>query len=100
MLTAVNENDSQHAHDYVLYLNYPNPFNPSPQIRFSLLKPANVTITINNMMDQRVKILVDRPMSAGVHNLIWNGTNVPGLKVASGICYYLMDSDLGNKTKE
>lgn len=100
LLSAVEEAESHSPNDYALYQNYPNPFNPSTHIQFSLPRPMDVTISIYNMMGQRVKIVVDEPMSAGLHNLFWNGSNDFGLTVANGIYYIRMNSDLGVKMKK
>jgi hypothetical protein len=100
MLSAVENKTSHLPNEYVLYQNYPNPFNPFTHIRFSLPTPTDVTISIYNMMGQRVITLVDQPMSAGLHDLTWNGTNDLGLTVANGIYYVRMNSELGVKTKK
>lgn len=83
---------------YNLNQNYPNPFNPATQIEFSLSEKAHVTLSVYNMLGQRVKTLVDQPVQAGIHNVAWNGTNELGETVSNGIYFYRLTSDLGVKT--
>jgi hypothetical protein len=68
--------------------NYPNPFNPSTEIRFSLPISTDVTIEIFNIMGQRVSILLDSRLSAGNHSVKWDGRNSYGDYVATGIYLY------------
>ena len=65
--------------------NFPNPFNPSTTIKYSLAKTAHATIEIFNIKGQVVKTLVDGERSAGNHEARWNGLDDNGRKVSSGI---------------
>ncbi len=77
--------------------NYPNPFNPVTTIQYSLPQKELVSITIFNLMGQKVTTLVDKVQAAGKHAIRWQGTNSQNLKVASGIYFYKMKS--GSFTK-
>jgi len=68
--------------------NYPNPFNPVTSIRFGLPKDSKVTITIYSTTGERVVTLVDGRLSAGYHQVQWDGTNAAGIPVASGVYVY------------
>lgn len=69
--------------------NYPNPFNPTTTISFRLPKREHVRLTIYNIMGQKVKTLVNSELTAGnMHRVEWNGTNMSGQKVSSGIYFY------------
>jgi hypothetical protein len=72
----------------VLLDNYPDPFNPSTTIRYSLGEEGHVTLTVYNMLGQAVKTLVDQFESAGSREVIWDGSNDLGQKVASGMYLY------------
>ena len=65
---------------FALQQNFPNPFNPSTEIRFDLPENDNVTLAVYNMMGQKIKTLTSGNMSAGYHSIIWNGTNDSGSK--------------------
>jgi len=84
------------AAKYLLAQNYPNPFNPTTTINFTV--PAgNVKIDIYNVLGQKVKVLVDSKMAAGTYDVVWDGTNALGEKVASGIYFYKLKSEVGSK---
>lgn len=72
--------------------NYPNPFNPTTTISFSLKESGPVTINIYNILGQKVKTLLSAKTQAGHHNLIWNGKDDNNLNVASGVYFYKMQS--------
>lgn len=63
--------------------NYPNPFNPSTTISYSLPEAGNVQIKIFDVLGREVAKLVDETKNAGKHTIIWNGSNN-----ASGIYFY------------
>jgi len=76
----------------VLYSNYPNPFNPSTTISFSLFAAGEVSIDIYNVRGQRVRSLVSGVYEAGVHSVVWNGCADDGVGVGSGVYFYRMVS--------
>jgi serine protease len=71
-----------------LLQNYPNPFNPSTSINFSLPNGGEVRLEVYNILGARVATLVNGPMSAGRHSVVWNSTTDNGQSVASGIYFY------------
>ena len=73
---------------FVLQPNYPNPFNPTTTIRFGLPERSPVRLVIYNIAGQRVATLVNRKMSAGFHQVQWNGKNRNGQQAASGVYIY------------
>ena len=81
--------------DYKLLGNYPNPFNPSTVIKFSLPVTSNVTLTIYNMMGEEIKTITSNNLSEGVQQFTWNGTNKNNELVSSGIYIYRIQA-VGN----
>jgi len=73
--------------------NYPNPFNPSTNIRFSLPEKAKVKITIYNVKGQKVIELTDKRYNSGAHSIIWNGKDDNYKQVSSGVYLYKLDVD-------
>lgn len=74
---------------YSLEQNFPNPFNPSTTIRFSLPEATNVRLEIYNVMGQRVKVLIrDELYNPGIHDVVWHGVNDYNMPVASGMYIY------------
>ena len=79
--------------DYKLYQNYPNPFNPSTTIKYSLPAVSRVTISIFNVIGQKVAVILSQEQNAGVHTVVWNATDF-----ASGVYFYrIKATGLNNK---
>jgi hypothetical protein len=70
--------------------NYPNPFNPTTKISFSLNEAGHVTLDVYNAKGQKIKTLVNSKMEADNHVVTWNGDDNNGNKCASGIYFYKM----------
>ena len=77
-----------------LHGNYPNPFNPSTTIRFSLHRPSRIRLEIYSSDGRRVKVLLAKELGAGEYEVVWDGRNQHGDIVASGT-YYCRLSGLG-----
>ena len=69
---------------------YPNPFNPSTTIKYSLKQASDVKIVIYNAKGQLVRTLVNGHKEAGYYNATWIGNDDRGNRVASGIYLYKM----------
>lgn len=78
--------------------NFPNPFNPSTKIRFSLPRATSVRLDVFNLLGELVAVLVDRAMAAGEHAVIWDGINSQGRLVASGLYFYRLQT--GSQTEQ
>lgn len=72
---------------YALYQNYPNPFNTSTQIRYQVPKDTHVFLKIFNLLGQEVRNLVDAHRKAREYVVIWDGLDVDGREVASGLYF-------------
>ncbi|MFO7897039.1 MAG: FlgD immunoglobulin-like domain containing protein [Candidatus Cloacimonadales bacterium] len=79
--------------DSIIINNYPNPFNPSTNIKFIIEASSNIELTIFNVKGQKIKTLVHSNYPQGVHTVIWNGENESGKPVSSGIYYYHLKSN-------
>jgi hypothetical protein len=90
--TAVEDNQPAVPSGYVLEQNYPNPFNPTTQILFNLPNNERVTLTIYNLIGQKIATLVDGTLSAGSHVVTWNGRDSRGMQLASGVYFYRLES--------
>ena len=78
----------QQGHTFGLDANYPNPFNPSTTIRYSLAEPSEVQLTVYNLLGQKVLTLVDAVQAEGVYGVKWNGRDAFGREVATGMYIY------------
>ncbi len=76
--------------------NYPNPFSPGTAaksltaIRVELPAPAEINITVFDLLGRRVANLISEKKAAGVHHLFWRGEDDAGRRVAAGIYVYRM----------
>ncbi|MCK9310298.1 MAG: C25 family cysteine peptidase, partial [Candidatus Cloacimonetes bacterium] len=80
--------------------NYPNPFNPSTTIQFSLKEKSQVNMDIYNISGQKVRSLVNSLMPSGTHNIHWNGQDNSGKAVSSGVYFVKMNSGKYTSTKK
>jgi hypothetical protein len=78
----------QQPKDFLVVFNYPNPFNPSTTISYTVPHHAPVTLTITDAQGQHVKTLYNDVQAAGHYELLWNGDNENNESVASGIYLY------------
>ncbi|MCB2230345.1 T9SS type A sorting domain-containing protein [bacterium] len=80
--------------------NYPNPFNPSTTIRFSLAQASPVQLTVFNILGQEIRTLVDEYKPAGDYSVIWDGRDVDGSLVSSGVYLYRLTTDQGSLARQ
>lgn len=73
---------------YNLQQNFPNPFNPTTNIRFDLPENANVKLIIYNIIGEQQEVLVNSRLSAGSYNVDWNASAYP-----SGIYFYTLTTN-------
>lgn len=68
--------------------NYPNPFNPTTSISFSIPNESKVSLDVYNIKGQKVKTLVNNDLGIGNHSIVWNGVDESGKSVSSGVYFY------------
>lgn len=93
------ENTPDIPKEYVLSQNYPNPFNPTTQIQFSIPEQSNVTLTIYDITGREVMQLVNESLSTGTYTATWDGRNVNGQLVGSGVYIYRIQAGSFVQTK-
>jgi len=99
--TAVEDGDLPILPEKIsLGQNYPNPFNSTTVIKISLPRAQNVEINIYNILGQEVLCLLDGPLSAGEHQITWNGHLSVTTAAPSGIYFYrLISSEFSDVRK-
>jgi len=100
IITAVEESPGSAPFTYSLAQNYPNPFNPETSIQYSLAKAGKVTLTIYNVMGQKVRTLVDESKPAGKYTVSWNGRNDRNTPVSTGVYFYKINAGDFNQIKK
>lgn len=85
--------------EFALEQNYPNPFNPSTRILFALPQAGKASLSIYNMLGQKIATLVDGTLAAGTHAVTWNGRDARGLQMPSGVYFYSLKTSSFTATK-
>ena len=82
------DGDKQLPTAFNLQQNYPNPFNPVTSINYQLASDAHVTLTIYDIMGQKIRTVVNEEQSAGFRAAIWDGKDNYNNSVSSGVYLY------------
>ncbi|MCF8356940.1 MAG: FG-GAP-like repeat-containing protein [Melioribacteraceae bacterium] len=85
------DNEIPEVNKLALYSNYPNPFNPSTTISFSIPEESKVEVSVFNIKGQVVKTLVKDVFESGKHSVIWRGKDNNNKKCSSGIYFYQLN---------
>ena len=93
--TSLAEEEVYFPKEISLEQNFPNPFNPSTTIKFSVLNPGYATLRVYNSIGEEVAVLLDQEINAGTHKIDWNATSLP-----SGIYFYQIKSEGFTETKK
>ncbi len=75
-----------------LFNNYPNPFNPTTKIEFSVSTADNFSLAVYDLLGQKVKTLVNNFYNPGNYSINWNAVDDLGMQVPSGIYFYKLNS--------
>ncbi|MEP2445828.1 MAG: T9SS type A sorting domain-containing protein [Balneola sp.] len=94
-LLTSNDFEEGTPNTFALEQNYPNPFNPTTNIKFALPKTADVTLTIYNMLGQKVNTLINEKMTSGFHIVPFDASNL-----SSGMYIYRIQAGSFTSTKK
>ena len=84
------------SENFQLLPNYPNPFNPTTTITYSLQKAEKITLTIFNSIGQHLRTLIDsESRRAGTYTVTWDGRDKSGRLVSTGVYFYRLESEGG-----
>ena len=90
--TDIDDGENPVPMSFSIDQNYPNPFNPSTMISFSLPGNGQVNLAVFDLLGRKVKDLISSDLDAGRHEIEWDGTDMKGDEVASGIYLYRLES--------
>lgn len=82
-------------HNFSLSQNFPNPFNPSTEIRYQIAEAGRVTLKVFDVLGNEIKTLVEELKEPGSYFVDFNGNNFP-----SGIYYYRLQTGSYSETKK
>jgi len=77
---------------YLLNANYPNPFNPSTTISFGLPVDVEISLVVYSVSGQKIAELAGGFYHKGYHQVKWDGKNIAGQTVTSGVYIYELRS--------
>ena len=81
--------------EFKLQANYPNPFNPSTEIRFNLPRASEVRLTVHDLLGRKVATLVDERLPAGSQTVTFDAGNL-----SSGVYLYRLQADGYSETRK
>ena len=93
--TSIEEEAIGSPADYSLKQNFPNPFNPTTNIVYSIPKSGIVTIKIYNILGQEVRVLANRMMNPGTYNVSFDASSLN-----SGVYFYSLTVDNFTQVKK
>ncbi len=82
--------------------NWPNPFNSTTVIRYSLIvdRPHRTTLKVYNLLGEEVRTLVEGKQRSGFYQVVWDGKNGEGEDVGSGIYFYQLKAGRFSQTRK
>ena len=90
---GIQKSDQVLPDDYVLRQNFPNPFNPSTTILYEIPIGSQMRLSIVDMLGRELRVLVDSFMEAGLHEAVWDGNDLTGARVPSGVYFCRLESN-------
>lgn len=86
-VTGISDLAELFPKEITLHQNYPNPFNPTTNIKYIIPKSGKISLTVYNLLGQKVITLFDGFQQMGTHVVNWDGLNRQGVMVAGGIYF-------------
>ena len=86
------------ADGYALHTGYPNPFMEQTTFTYQIPSSGHVTISVYNQLGQHVKILVDEQKPHGAYQVVWDGRDLSGRRMPSGVYLFRMTTQRQIKT--
>ncbi|MGD9900652.1 MAG: T9SS type A sorting domain-containing protein [Calditrichaceae bacterium] len=99
MATSVNPGPESPV-SFELNSNFPNPFNPETNIRFSLDRLQKISLQIFDSRGRLIRVLADGLYKSGGHSVVWNGLSEKGIPAASGLYYYRLTGQKQTLTRK
>jgi len=93
--TSVKSSSSQFPGEYMLYQNFPNPFNPSTVIRYQMAVGSRATLKVYDVLGREIATLVDGEQVAGAHAVTFNAAGI-----STGTYFYRFEAGRYSETKK
>jgi len=99
---AVEAEPKAYPVEFILHANYPNPFNPTTNLKFEIPVSATAAVEtrleIYNSLGQLVRTLLRKELTAGQYEVSWDGTNDNLTQASSGIYYARLSANQFTRT--
>lgn len=92
---SIEEGSNNVAEEFTLGQNFPNPFNPSTKINFTIPKPVSIRLEIYSITGEYIERLLNQKLKPGKYEYDWNAGDYP-----SGIYYYKLSSENRSESKK
>lgn len=86
----IGSDDGDTPEKFTLLSNYPNPFNPSTAIDFTLAERSDITLTVYDLFGREIAVLASGSYSAGSYTVSFDGSNL-----SSGVYIYKLSNGKG-----
>lgn len=93
--TLVEPGNDLVPYTFTLFTNYPNPFNPTTTIKYSLEKTEHVNLSVHNILGERIFTLVNEKQAAGIHKVNFNASGL-----SSGVYIYRIEAGLFTQSRK
>lgn len=93
--TALDDEKEMAAVSFELHPNYPNPFNPTTMISYSLKNIQQVRLTVYDITGKEIKVLVDGNQNSGSYKINFNAESL-----STGVYFYRLSTPSGNMTRK
>lgn len=97
-----NDDPDKVSYNYFLYQNFPNPFNPTTKIKFTIpgvvdekFRPQQTKLIVYDILGREIKTLINKPMQPGEYEVEFDATDLP-----SGVYFYRLTSGVFNQTRK
>ncbi|UCD36913.1 MAG: T9SS type A sorting domain-containing protein [Fidelibacterota bacterium] len=94
------EDERLYPEQFELSQNYPNPFNPTTEIQFTLREAAPVRLDIYDLTGRLVNTLIDEKKQPGTYHVVWEGQDLHGNQLHSGVYFYSLVTDNHKATRK
>ena len=87
--------DESHGRAFFIAQSSPNPMIDRTSIKYQIIQPAHVRVTVHSLFGGQVKALIDAQKEAGHHTIVWDATDDAGRKVPSGTYFVRLEAHTG-----
>ena len=85
---------------FALHQSFPNPFNPSTEIRYEIPDDLLVSVAVYDVAGRLIRSLINEPKPAGSYSVVWDGKNDIGANVATGVYIYSIEAGKHRQNKK